>query len=105
MEDEHGQINVIVKPDIYERDRTAVRMEPFLAVTGKLQKDGGTINVIAHEVQAIRVPGTPIRRRGLSGSYATADAPTDEQVDEPVADPYRYLTELRQNAPGAKSFG
>jgi len=105
MEDECGPINVIVKPDIYERDRTAVRMEPFLVVTGKLQKDGGTINVIAHEVQAIRVPGAPVRRRGLSGSYATADAPSDEQVDEPVADPYRYLTELRQNAPGAKSFG
>lgn len=69
MEDEHGPINVIVKPDIYQRDRSAVRMEPFLAVRGRLQKDGDTLNVIAYEVQALRVPGAPVRRRGLSRSY------------------------------------
>jgi error-prone DNA polymerase len=73
MEDEHGPINVIVKPDIYQRDRSAVRMEPFLTVKGRLQKDGATLNVIAHEVRALRVPGTPVRRRGLSRSYATTD--------------------------------
>jgi error-prone DNA polymerase len=73
MEDEHGPINVIVKPDIYQRDRSAVRMEPFLTVRGRLQKDGDTLNVIAHEVQALRVPGTPVRRRGLSRSYATSE--------------------------------
>lgn len=169
MEDEHGPINVIVKPDIYQRDRSAVRMEPFLAVKGRLQKDGNTINVIAYEVQSLRVPGTPIRRRGLSRSYATAEVRragspgdnfgtpaslpeparrepalaavrergpagegdaaregeagpygldhfqaslpepleywADTEAEEPVADPYRYLTALRQNAPGAKSFG
>jgi error-prone DNA polymerase len=74
MEDEHGPINVIVKPDVYKRDRSAVRMEPFLAVRGRLQKDGATLNVIAHEIEALRVPGTPVRRRGLSRSYATAGA-------------------------------
>lgn len=74
MEDEHGPINVIVKPDIYQRDRAAVRMEPFLAVRGRLQIDGASINVIAHELQALRVPGTPVRRRGLSRTLATAKA-------------------------------
>ena len=75
MEDEHGPVNVIVKPEVYKRDRTAVRMEPFLAVRGRLQKDGATINVIAHEVEALRV-GHPLiagrapRRRDLSRSYA-----------------------------------
>lgn len=72
MEDEHGPINVIVKPDIYKRDRNQVRMEPFLAVRGKLQKDGDTLNVIAFEIEALRVPGAPVRRRGLSRSYAAA---------------------------------
>jgi error-prone DNA polymerase len=84
MEDEHGPINVIVKPDIYKRDRSAVRMEPFLVVRGRLQKEGTTLNVIATEVEALRVgrgpksapsptagspPDLP-RRRGRS--YATA---------------------------------
>ncbi|HIN50396.1 MAG TPA: DNA polymerase III subunit alpha, partial [Gemmatimonadetes bacterium] len=73
MEDEHGPINVIVKPDIYKRDRNAVRMEPFLSVRGRLQKDGDTLNVIAYEVNALRVPGTPVRRRGMSETYATAN--------------------------------
>jgi error-prone DNA polymerase len=90
MEDEHGPINVIVKPDVYKRDRSAVRMEPFLAVRGRLQKDGATLNVIAHEVEALRVgrgpksaprPGhAPAHRRGRSwaaapiGSTPTAGA-------------------------------
>ncbi|NNF14783.1 MAG: DNA polymerase III subunit alpha [Gemmatimonadetes bacterium] len=69
MEDEHGPINVIVKPDIYQRDRSSVRMEPFLAVRGRLQKDGDTLNVIAYEIEALRVPGAPVRRRGLSRAY------------------------------------
>ena len=51
FEDEDGPINVIVKPDIYKRDRTTIRMEPFVAVRGRLQKDGETINVIAFEVR------------------------------------------------------
>jgi error-prone DNA polymerase len=90
MEDEHGPINVIVKPDVYKRDRSAVRMEPFLAVRGRLQKDGATLNVIAHEVEALRVgrgpksaprPGhAPAHRRDRSwaaapiGSTPTAGA-------------------------------
>ncbi|MEM7417938.1 MAG: error-prone DNA polymerase [Gemmatimonadota bacterium] len=132
MEDEHGPINVIVKPDVYQRDRTAVRMEPFLAVRGRLQKDGDTLNVIAYEVEALRVPGAPVRRRGLSRSYrdgrrpaavretaggTTPDDLTDFQkslpqtleywaeAEDPPANPYRYLTALRQSAPGIKSFG
>ena len=130
MEDEHGPINVIVKPDIYKRDRNAVRMEPFLSVRGRLQKDGDTLNVIAYEVNALRVPGTPVRRRGMSGTYATAngnsrlavqegpeedldDLPTSlpgaleswAEPDQKAPSPFRYLTALRQNPPSIKSWG
>jgi DNA polymerase III alpha subunit len=115
MEDEHGPINVIVKPDIYKRDRSAVRMEPFLAVRGRLQKDGETLNVIAHEVQALRVPGTPVRRRGLSqlhaapeGTRAAVGAPSDTappSSEDGDNSPFGYLTALRQSPPGIKSFG
>ena len=59
MEDEHGPINVIIKPDIYQRDRSAVRMEPFLTVRGRLQKDGASLNVIAFEVTALQVDNSP----------------------------------------------
>jgi hypothetical protein len=71
MEDEHGPINVIVKPDVYKRDRSAVRMEPFLVVRGRLQKDGATLNVIAHEVEALRVGrGPKSAPRPASTGYA-----------------------------------
>ena len=140
IEDEHGPINVIVKPDIYKRDRNAVRMEPFLAVRGRLQKDGDTLNVIAYEVEALRVPGTPVRRRGMSKTYADADGNRGEygsslengllavreghqkdlnylhaslpgaleswdDPDRQGPSPFRYLTVLRQNPPGIKSWG
>ncbi len=58
FEDEDGPINVIVKPDIYKRDRSTIRMEPFVAVRGRLQKDGETINVIAYEVRSLRLGGS-----------------------------------------------
>jgi error-prone DNA polymerase len=57
FEDEDGPINVIVKPKTYQRDRSTIRMEPFVAVKGRLQKDGETINVIAYEVKALRLGG------------------------------------------------
>jgi len=88
MEDESGPINVIVKPDIYERDRSAVRMEPFLVVRGRLQKDGTTMNVIAFEVKALRTDG-----KRTDPAHAS------------LPDPFQYLTALRQSPPGVKSFG
>lgn len=87
MEDESGVINVIVKPDIYERDRMAVRMEPFITVRGRLQKDGLTMNVLAHEVKALKV----------GGEYRA-----EEKPDE--GNPFQYLTALRQSPPGIKNF-
>jgi error-prone DNA polymerase len=97
MEDEHGPINVIVKPDIYKRDRSAVRVEPFLAVRGRLQKDGATLNVIAHEVEALRVGRRP--------TGAAAAAPGMRAPEPAGPNPFRYLTALRQSPPGIKSFG
>jgi len=125
MEDESGPVNVIVKPDIYEERRSVVRMEPFLAVRGRLQKDGETLNLIASEIRALRVPGTPVRRSGLSrsvdgdhrgetgfdadaaGLHATLPGTMEywSNPDRPGPTPFRYLTALRQSPPGIKSFG
>ncbi len=55
MEDEFGPINAIVTPDVYEECRTAIRLEPFLYIDGKLQKDGSTYNVLADGVHALRL--------------------------------------------------
>ena len=55
MEDESGPINAIVKPDVYQECRTAIRLEPFLYIDGTLQKDGATYNVIAAGVHPLRL--------------------------------------------------
>jgi DNA-directed DNA polymerase III PolC len=64
MEDEYGPINVIVKPDVYEKCRAIVRTEPLIAVRGRLQKDGATLNIIAYEIEGLRVQDTAIQETG-----------------------------------------
>lgn len=98
MEDEYGAINVIVKPDIYARHRSVIRMEPFLTVRGRLQKDGATMNVLAARVDALRAlpPG---------GAQVAEPAPSAYSDPSASSDPYRYLTALRQSPPGVKSWG
>ncbi len=100
MEDEDGAINVIVKPDVYAKHRSVIRMEPFLTVRGRLQKDGATMNVIAFEVDAVRAD------RGPDPSVLHPALPeTLEYWGRDGANPYRYLTALRQSPPGVKSWG
>src|SRR5881409_3685762 len=71
LEDEAGMVNVIVRPDVYERYRTAVRGEPLLWVRGKLAKDDGTVNVIAEEARGLRLHG--MRDAGSEVRDATDD--------------------------------
>jgi error-prone DNA polymerase len=116
MEDEDGPINVIIKPDLYKKERHVVRMEPFISVRGRLQKDGGSINVIADDIRALRVPGTPVRPRGLTRAHAApeevealpAALPSTMEYwsnpDRGAPSPFRYLTALRQSPPKIKSW-
>jgi error-prone DNA polymerase len=58
LEDEHGTVNVIVSPQIYERDRLAVRTEPLVIVDGRLERHaaaGGAINLLARSVTRLEV--------------------------------------------------
>ncbi len=59
LEDEHGTINLIIPPDLYERHRLTVRTEPLMLVDGKLERlpaAGGAISVLAHQVGSIAAP-------------------------------------------------
>lgn len=57
LEDEWGLVNVIVKPDLYERERPVVRGEPFVAVKGELQRRDGITNLMARSFRALKVGG------------------------------------------------
>ncbi|MDX6699697.1 MAG: error-prone polymerase [Solirubrobacteraceae bacterium] len=62
LEDEHGTINLIVPPDVYERHRLTVRTEPLVLAAGRLERHaagGGAINVLVDRLQAVSAPEEP----------------------------------------------
>ncbi|MEX2236475.1 MAG: DNA polymerase III subunit alpha [Dehalococcoidia bacterium] len=60
LEDEFGLVNVVVKPDVFEKARQSVRMEPFLLVRGEVQHKDDTINLVAHEIRPVLVKEQPL---------------------------------------------
>ena len=87
VEDETGMTNVIVRPDVYDRCRAAVRGEAFVLVRGKLAKDDGTVNVLAEEVVGLQ---TDIRK---------VDAA------RPTPHAFTFLRAMRRVAPDSKDWG
>jgi error-prone DNA polymerase len=53
MEDETGIANIIVHPDLYERQRTLVTRGKFLKVFGRLQNQDGIIHVKAERLELL----------------------------------------------------
>ncbi len=61
MEDETGIANVIVTPDLYERDRLIVTRSKFLLVEGTLQNQDGVIHVKAQRITALNITNSETR--------------------------------------------
>jgi error-prone DNA polymerase len=59
IEDEHGLINVVLRPAIYERYRQIARMEPFIVVDGKLEKKDRVINIVANRLTPLSARTSP----------------------------------------------
>ncbi|MBN1336483.1 MAG: DNA polymerase III subunit alpha [Deltaproteobacteria bacterium] len=57
LEDETGQVNVIVWPRLYERHRRLLGIEPLLEIAGRLQREAEALSVVASSVRAL--PGVP----------------------------------------------
>jgi len=53
LEDETGVANIIVRPDLYARDRLVVIEQPFLIVDGVLQNQDGVASIRAEQVQGL----------------------------------------------------
>ena len=54
LEDETGIANIIVRPDLFDRERLTVVRQPFLLVDGILQHRDGVLSVRAERVQGIK---------------------------------------------------
>lgn len=65
MEDEDGAINIVIRPDVYERHRQVCVFNPVLIVEGVLQKRDGTLNIVAETITPFRPDGErPVPARG-----------------------------------------
>ncbi|MBX3081731.1 MAG: error-prone DNA polymerase [Anaerolineae bacterium] len=54
LEDEHGMLNIIFRPDIYARYERQVVEAPILIIAGTLQRKGDVINVIARQADTLQ---------------------------------------------------
>ncbi len=61
LEDETGIANVIIHPDLYERERVVVTRGKFLKVFGKLQNQDGVAHVKADHVELLHVGAIDVR--------------------------------------------
>jgi error-prone DNA polymerase len=59
LEDELGTINLIISPPVHDRFRLAVRSEPLVLASGRLERREGTANVIVDRIERLDRPDLP----------------------------------------------
>jgi error-prone DNA polymerase len=64
LEDEFGQVNLIVPPAVYEQNRAIVRSEPLILARGRFERVERNENVIVRELETLaplarKVSGAP----------------------------------------------
>ena len=89
LEDERGNVNLIVPPPVYDRHRSLVRAAPLLRAKGKLERREGTTNVVVTGVWELERSKTPPPQRAPRLRVRREHA----------------VAELRAVAPSGHSFG
>jgi len=97
LDDVAGMVNVIVRPDVYDRYRATIRGEPLLWIAGKLAKDDGTVNVIAEEAR-----GLHCGLRIVDGGFE--EPPVQSAIRKPQSE-MGFLKTFRRVAPDSKDWG
>jgi error-prone DNA polymerase len=62
LEDEFGQVNVTIKPDVYEKYRQIANRQPILVIDGVMQRQDGVHSVLASHIQALTGVPRPQQR-------------------------------------------
>ena len=57
LEDEEGLINVIIRPDVFQRYREPIKTAAFLVVDGHVQSEYQVVNVIAQRLRPLVARG------------------------------------------------
>jgi error-prone DNA polymerase len=71
LEDEQGQSNLIVPPQVYERNRGIVRSEPLILAQGRLERQGRNVNLLVSELSSLG----PLARAAASEAEVTSALP------------------------------
>jgi error-prone DNA polymerase len=71
LEDEHGQANLIIPPQIYEQYRAVIRGEPLLLARGKLERHDRNVNLLVREVTSLG----PLARKAAADAEITSALP------------------------------
>ena len=111
FEDEWGTVNLIVPPDVYERERRLVRTEPLLLARGRLERPpagGGIINVLVRELEALDAsladePRSPAEQPAAQ-THALHGEPGDAQDADGREADGGVGASLRAVAPPIQSF-
>ena len=72
LEDESGQVNLIVPPPVYERYRAVVRSEPLVLARGRFERVDRNRNVLVDEVVSL----APLARRVAHDAEVRASLPS-----------------------------
>ena len=68
LEDELGQVNLIVSPELYERNRAVVRGEPLLLVRGRFEHIKDNRNIVVDSLESLG----PLARRITSSDVGAS---------------------------------
>jgi error-prone DNA polymerase len=71
LEDEHGQINLILPPPVYEAHRAIVRGEPLLLARGRFERFDRNENLVVDELETLG----PLARRVASEAEVVSALP------------------------------
>ncbi|MET0761105.1 MAG: error-prone DNA polymerase [Thermoleophilaceae bacterium] len=108
LEDEHGTINLIVPPPVHDRFRLAVRTEPLVLATGRLERRDGTTNVLVDRVERLERPDLPRAEIRHIEPRRVWSSEAGEGVIRPGANEATGANDeadLRAVAPAGHSFG
>jgi error-prone DNA polymerase len=72
LEDEHGQMNLIVPPQVYDRFRAVVRGEPLVLARGRFERVGENRNVLVRELETLGPLARQLSLGDVHGSLPAA---------------------------------
>jgi error-prone DNA polymerase len=62
LEDEFGQVNVTIKPEVYEKYRQVANRQPILVIDGVMQRQDGVHSVLATHIESLTGMPRPAQR-------------------------------------------